>query len=28
MSEFIAENRGADAITRPNWSAVFSVAFC
>ncbi|TJB31782.1 MFS transporter, partial [Escherichia coli] len=24
MSEFIAENRGADAITRPNWSAVFS----
>ncbi|HAN8013886.1 TPA: MFS transporter, partial [Escherichia coli] len=21
MSEFIAENRGADAITRPNWSA-------
>ncbi|HAN8441233.1 TPA: MFS transporter, partial [Escherichia coli] len=27
MSEFIAENRGADAITRPNWSAVFSVAF-
>ena len=23
MSEFIAENRGADAITRPNWSAVF-----
>ncbi|EHW1232692.1 hypothetical protein K1M33_001118, partial [Shigella flexneri] len=26
MSEFIAENRGADAITRPNWSAVFSVA--
>ncbi|MCD6742655.1 hypothetical protein LTS77_11255, partial [Escherichia coli] len=25
MSEFIAENRGADAITRPNWSAVFSV---
>ncbi|MDZ3848250.1 hypothetical protein, partial [Escherichia coli] len=22
MSEFIAENRGADAITRPNWSAV------
>lgn len=28
MSEFIAENRGANAITRPNWSAVFSVAFC
>ena len=28
MSEFIAENRGADVITRPNWSAVFSVAFC
>ncbi|KAB2372981.1 MFS transporter, partial [Escherichia coli] len=27
MSEFIAENRGADAITRPNWSAVFPVAF-
>ncbi len=28
MSEYIEENRGADAITRPNWSAVFSVAFC
>ncbi len=28
MSEFIAENRGAVAITRPNWSAVFSVVFC
>ncbi|WP_395240261.1 hypothetical protein, partial [Escherichia coli] len=28
MSECIAENRGGAAITRPNWSAGFSVVLC